>query len=97
MLGNQLIGLGVEFLFAMGRSLKRCCSRKDSKDVALWEKDHELNDFDSTTLISEYLDLVIQFGFVTLFVVAFPFVFFARCSSPDSSLFSSLDWHRFSR
>ncbi|UJR10628.1 hypothetical protein I4U23_014825 [Adineta vaga] len=68
---KQIVNNIVEFCFAMHRTCLRICSRR-KEDQKQWEEDHDLIDFNSTVLIDEYLELVIQFGFVTLFVVAFP-------------------------
>jgi anoctamin-1 len=37
-----------------------------------WEEDFVLESWGPTSLFYEYLELVIQFGFVTIFVCAFP-------------------------
>ncbi|PSN41690.1 hypothetical protein C0J52_07713 [Blattella germanica] len=37
-----------------------------------WEKDYDLIEFKSKTLFYEQLEMVIQYGFVTLFVASFP-------------------------
>ncbi|XP_035252507.1 anoctamin-5-like [Anguilla anguilla] len=37
-----------------------------------WEQDHDLREFGQLGLFSEYLEMVIQFGFITLFVASFP-------------------------
>eukprot|EP00054_Salpingoeca_dolichothecata_P020733 m.131337 g.131337 ORF g.131337 m.131337 type:complete len:955 (-) comp23726_c0_seq2:101-2965(-) len=37
-----------------------------------WEDEYNLADFPATGLFSEYLEMVMQFGFVTLFVASFP-------------------------
>lgn len=77
MIGKQLINNLFEFLAAMGRTIGRCCCKTvhgDNDDA--WEKDDRLYDFTSEVLLEEYLELIIQFGFVTLFVVAFPLLIF---------------------
>lgn len=98
MVGKQITNNVIEFFTAMSRTfLGRCCcccTRDKTDEPSQWEKDNELFEFESDTLIDEYLELglfsdhlsslfhtrgsvfltflVIQFGFVTLFVVAFP-------------------------
>ncbi|CAF1501688.1 unnamed protein product, partial [Adineta steineri] len=80
MSGMQIINNVWEFTSQMGptctRLFYRCtlfCFKWGKNDEEVqWEKDHKLKSFSSLGLIDEYLELVIQFGFVTLFAVAFP-------------------------
>lgn len=42
-------------------------------DLSLWEDNYTLEPVEDMTLFYEYLEMVTQYGFVTLFVTAFPF------------------------
>ena len=48
-------------------------AEKEQKSVySSWDRDFDLEEVSDTGFLSEYLELVIQYGFVTLFVAVFP-------------------------
>ena len=65
MIGKQLINNVLEFFYAMRRTAGRAFfKRGHQNDAKQWELDNELFDFNSTTLIDEYLELgLIDFPF----------------------------------
>ena len=75
MFAKQLLNNFVEVLppiikrwFTM-RNFKK---EKDVTKLTRWEHDYTLAHVKDLTLFYEYLEMVIQYGFVTLFVTAFP-------------------------
>lgn len=58
MVGKQIINNLLEFFNATRRTLTRVClERGEPRAQKQWEKDNKLIDFNSITLIDEYLEL----------------------------------------
>ncbi|ELT92817.1 hypothetical protein CAPTEDRAFT_185173, partial [Capitella teleta] len=76
MVGKQILNNAKE-IFLPG--IKNWCRGKsqmkketDSNLYMRWEQDHNLEKLQLLSLFDEYLEMVIQFGFITIFVAAFP-------------------------
>ncbi|CAH0404483.1 unnamed protein product [Chilo suppressalis] len=54
------------------RRSHRAVTRDRSKPHMAWEQDYHLQDPGRLALFDEYLEMILQYGFVTLFVAAFP-------------------------
>ncbi|XP_041113958.1 anoctamin-6-like [Polyodon spathula] len=50
----------------------RCTTKASEKVTPRWEQDYQLQPLGKLGLFYEYLEMVIQFGFVTLFAASFP-------------------------
>uniref|UniRef100_A0A8C9WDW9 Anoctamin n=1 Tax=Scleropages formosus TaxID=113540 RepID=A0A8C9WDW9_SCLFO len=73
MVGKQLCGNIQEVLLPWLRNLwGRHKAHSPGSIYCRWEQDHDLQALSQLGLFYEYLEMVIQFGFITLFVASFP-------------------------
>ncbi|XP_068607157.1 anoctamin-7 [Brachionichthys hirsutus] len=76
MVGKQLINNIQEFVipkvkaWRQKRTMSKVLGGKASSEPRRWEEDYQLVECEG--LFEEYLEMVLQFGFITIFVAAFP-------------------------
>ncbi|XP_023316482.1 anoctamin-4 isoform X2 [Trichogramma pretiosum] len=77
MIGKQVFNNFVEILSPKmwnwwRKRSHKAATRDQSRPYTSWETDYQLQDPGRLALFDEYLEMIIQYGFVTLFVAAFP-------------------------
>lgn len=96
MIGKQIFNTIIEigFPYAMKKYRKfmyGTVNRNQENEIMQynqWTKDYKLNAWNSMGLFHEYLEMILQYGFCTLFVVAFPLAPFFALVSRLSLIFS---------
>ncbi|KAK0176228.1 hypothetical protein PV328_000382 [Microctonus aethiopoides] len=77
MIGKQLFNNFMEILSPKlmnwwRKRTHKAATKDHERPYTYWEQDYQLQDPGKLALFDEYLEMILQYGFVTLFVAAFP-------------------------
>ncbi|KAK8378725.1 hypothetical protein O3P69_009442 [Scylla paramamosain] len=75
MIGKQIFNNVIEIFIPIMKvwwNKRRGHNNQLSEAYTRWEQDYDLEPYTRLSLFNEYLEMVIQYGFVTIFVAAFP-------------------------
>ncbi|CAH1180912.1 unnamed protein product [Phyllotreta striolata] len=83
MIGNQAVNTIIEMVIPLFLKMYKTfiittgIEKAEKEEVALiscnqWTEDYKLSELESRSLFAEYLEMVLQYGFITIFVTAFP-------------------------
>ncbi|KAL5010330.1 hypothetical protein ScPMuIL_012635 [Solemya velum] len=69
---NNIVEIVIPKVIKMVKRFLRKETREQKLAKSPWEKDYTLDPAQNTSLFYEYLEMILQFGFLTIFVAAFP-------------------------
>ncbi|KAB0802428.1 hypothetical protein PPYR_04614 [Photinus pyralis] len=96
MLFKSLVGnIYSAMMPACKKRLKWGISQSTNEDLPRWEQDFELREVERYFLVGEYMEIVMQYGFVTFFAAAFPLA--PLCALINNILELRTDAHKYVR
>ncbi|XP_065070348.1 anoctamin-4-like isoform X1 [Rhopilema esculentum] len=75
MVGKQVFNTCIEVVIPKLKNWwrkRKTLTDDEIANIARWDRDYKLTEVSQQGLFDEYLEMVIQFGFITIFVAAFP-------------------------
>ncbi|XP_044261976.1 anoctamin-6-like isoform X1 [Tribolium madens] len=75
LIGKQIVLTGKQYIIPKIKNLLRRMRKHKNRNLKVtlqWESDYLLNPYKKYHIMQEYMQMIIQYGFVTFFVAAFP-------------------------